>query len=318
MFKSITFDFSDLNFILFWTCIWTAFYYYILRSWNYFRRQGIAFDRGVPPFGSYYRKIFNIEPWSETVRKLYYQFPNDRFIGLYEIGGGVGYLIRDPELIKDVTIKNFDHFVNKYDEFDATTDPLYSRMLSVLKDDSWRDMRSVLTPLFTGSKFRSILVPAMIDAQKQFVNYLDEEVVADNGDTAVNVRDYYNRLVMDAFSRCTLGIETDAVTNKNSEFIRAYDEIINHMKSLKGISQYAVIRYPKLMKHAFGVTALSKVGGRFFEDLIKDVAAERERNNVDKADFVGLVVNARKGKSNIKHSKIGGSLRCTINLTSPH
>lgn len=298
MVRATLFDFNDVTWLLLWTCIWSAFYYYIVRPWNYFKRHGIPFNRGVPPFGSYYRQIFKLESLTKTLRTLYHKYPNERFIGLYEVGGGAGYMIRDPELIIDITTKYFDHFVDKADSFNSDTDPVYARMLTVLKEDSWRDVRSIMTPLFTGSKFKSIIMPAMIDTQKCFVNYLDKNVVAFDCDTEVDVMDYYNRLVMDGFARCALGIKTDAVTNKNSEFKKAYDDIIGYVASLNGFSRYAIKRFPKLMKHLFGVTALSPNGGQFFENLITDVVKERELSKVEKADFISLVANARNGSKN--------------------
>lgn len=298
MVRSTLFEFSDLNWILLWTCAWSALYYYIIRPWKYFQCRRIAFDRGVPPFGSYYRKIFNLESWTETLRKLYYKHPNERFVGLYEVGGGAGYLIRDPELIKDITTKHFDHFVNKIDSFSTDTDPIFSRMLTYLKEDSWRDTRAIMTPLFTGSKFKSVIMPAMIEAQLNFVNCLDKQVGDAKNGAEVDVMDYYNRLVMDGFARCALGIETDAVTNTNSEFKKAYDDIVGYMRSMSGFTQYAIKRYPKVMKYLFGVTAMSPKGGSFFQHLIIGVVKERERTKIEKADFLSLVASARNGQFN--------------------
>lgn len=97
-----TFDWTsvfELHWILLATVICTAIYQYILRPWNYFARHGVPFERGIPPFGTNYGQIFRDESLDDVLKKLYYKYPMDRFVGMYEIGGGASYLIRDPSLV---------------------------------------------------------------------------------------------------------------------------------------------------------------------------------------------------------------------------
>lgn len=54
------------------------------------------------------------------------------------------YCIRDPELIRQISIKDFDHFVNHRSKFDENVDRLFGRSLFILRDQKWRDMRSTL------------------------------------------------------------------------------------------------------------------------------------------------------------------------------
>lgn len=93
-------EFTDVQWILLASVICTAVYQYIVRPWGHFQRHGIAFDRGVPPFGTNWRRLFKGESLQDTLRRVYYTFPNERFVGMYEIGGGASYIVRDPELVK--------------------------------------------------------------------------------------------------------------------------------------------------------------------------------------------------------------------------
>lgn len=63
--------------------------------------------------------------------------------------------LRDPDLIKDVLIK--DHFSFHVNEirFDEKADPLMSLNPFGAIDDTWRKARSVLTPLLTLFKVNS-------------------------------------------------------------------------------------------------------------------------------------------------------------------
>lgn len=66
--------------------------------------------------------------------------------------------VRDPELIKQLTIKDFDHFPDHFSIFDEEMDPLMANSLVMMKGQKWRDMRATLSPAFTGSKMRQMFV----------------------------------------------------------------------------------------------------------------------------------------------------------------
>lgn len=288
-----------MEWILIITLVFVVIYYYIVRKWNYFKRHRIPYVRGIPPFGVHYRRLLKLETWSETLKRIYDEHPNERFVGMYDIGGNASYLIRDPELIKDITIKNFDCFVNKVDSFNFDTDPLYARMLTYINGNAWRDIRSAVTPLFTSSKFRSVTLPAMIEAKKHFAKRLITEL-GNSKEKELDMMDFCNRTVIDSFGRSALGIETDAVSNEQSELHEEFKNMLGHMRSLNGFQVYAILHYPKIIKNIFGWTALNNSGERFFENMITDVAVQREKAHIDKLDILGMVVKAREIERNGK------------------
>lgn len=42
-------------------------------------------------------------------------------------------IVRDPELIRLITIKDFDHFVNRNNVISEDADPLFAKSLLILK-----------------------------------------------------------------------------------------------------------------------------------------------------------------------------------------
>ena len=63
-------------------------------------------------------------------------------------------MIRDPEIVKQITIKDFDFFVNHDRNFNEEIDKLMAKMLVLMVDDEWRNMRNILSPIFTSSKMK--------------------------------------------------------------------------------------------------------------------------------------------------------------------
>lgn len=296
----------ELHWLLLLTAISTVVYYYVIRPWNYFKRHGIAFDRGVPPFGSYYNKWFKGESWLETQKRIYYEHPNARFVGMYEVGGAPSYLIRDPELIKDITTKNFGHFMDRIIEYHGDTDPVYANGLSNLKAEPWKKKRSVLTPLYTSNKFRTVMIPAMIESKRSLVERLIAQV-GDGDGKEVDMMDICTRSSIDAYGRCALGIETDVLDNAKNEFKEAADDIVSHMNALSSIMEYSIVKFPRLSKLLFGATALSQSGARFFQRVVKEVATARTNAGVERLDLLGLVVNARQQSNLTENNNAKGN-----------
>jgi cytochrome P450 len=63
-------------------------------------------------------------------------------------------LIRDPELVKNILVKDFQSFMDRIFSFEDTFDPLFGNNLAVLKGQLWRHLRTNLTPVFTSRKMK--------------------------------------------------------------------------------------------------------------------------------------------------------------------
>lgn len=61
------------------------------------------------------------------------------------------YLIRDPELMKLICIKEFDSFTDHMTNMTPEMDPLLGNALISLQGKKWKDMRGTLSPAFTGN-----------------------------------------------------------------------------------------------------------------------------------------------------------------------
>lgn len=65
-------------------------------------------------------------------------------------------ILRDPELIKNILVKDFNYFVNNDMLVDKKLDPLFGQNPFVLKDEEWKKTRQFLTPGFAPAKVNRI------------------------------------------------------------------------------------------------------------------------------------------------------------------
>lgn len=121
--------------------------------------------------------------------------------------------LRDPDLVKDVLIK--DHFsfhVNEQD-FSEKFDPLMAHNPFVATHDSWRKARTVLTPLLTLFKVRT-LFPLLDDSCIKLSNYM--KTIHPNKD--MEAKALAARFATQNVIRCSFSIDSQCFTDVKSEF----------------------------------------------------------------------------------------------------
>jgi cytochrome P450 family 9 len=82
-------------------------------------------------------------------------FKLHRIVGLFEFSNPF-YLIRDPALAKELCVRQFEFFTDNKTVVDEKIDPLMGNTLMSLKGERWKEMRSILSAAFTGSKMRTM------------------------------------------------------------------------------------------------------------------------------------------------------------------
>lgn len=114
MFEVIS-SISGFCLFLIFTGLIAVAYQLILRYWFYFSDRNVNFLRGAPLLGTNYKSILGIEPVAVSYRRCYERFSSEKFCGTYKFGGRPSYLIRNPDLIKQIFVSDADHFDNESD-----------------------------------------------------------------------------------------------------------------------------------------------------------------------------------------------------------
>ena len=75
------------------------------------------------------------------------------FVGIFQMRKPA-LLILNPELLKDIMVRNFKSFQNKGFAWvvDKEADPVLSRNPFVLENEEWRAKRAEITPAFTPNR----------------------------------------------------------------------------------------------------------------------------------------------------------------------
>lgn len=273
------------------TILLAIIYQCVLRYWSYFSKQNIKFIRGIPFLGAHYRALLGWESTPDSFQKFYEQFPNEKIFGFYDIGGRPSYVVRDPQLIKDMAIRDFDHFTNHIFEVHEKSDSLYGRSLIIMRDQRWKDMRSTLSPAFTGSKMK-LMFSLLDDVSKTFCEYMRKDLTQNNR-IECDVRNYYTKYATDAIASCAFGLNTNTLKDGNNEFYGTACAMGN-FSTLDTLIFFAYGTIPKIMNF-FRIRIFRDRETNYFRKIVKDTMAYRDTNKIIRNDMIHLLMEAKRG-----------------------
>lgn len=111
---------------LFATFVVTA-YLYVKNIFSYWKRKGVPYKQPSFPFGNFSETFLQKKSFPEILEDLYNE-TTEPFLGIFSTLQPA-LLIRDPKIIKDVFIKEFQSFDHRGMEVDVNADPMANNIL---------------------------------------------------------------------------------------------------------------------------------------------------------------------------------------------
>lgn len=168
--------------------------YVLIQHNNYkskFKRYGIPQPKEVPFFGCMGVKIFRKSQMNAMIKNLYNFNKEAKYIGFHFFSTPT-LLIRDIDLIKNITIKNFDYFAYHKEFVDGLNDPLFGKNLAFINGDRWKEVRNLLSPAFTTSKMRGMFITISNCAK----NFMEQLFDLRNHKDAIDMKDFLQGMRM--------------------------------------------------------------------------------------------------------------------------
>lgn len=88
------------------------FYYYLTINNNFWKNREISGPQPVIGFGNMLKVILGKESISQFLTRIYNEYKNEPMIGIFS-KNNPALVIKDPDLIKTVLIKDFHKFANR-------------------------------------------------------------------------------------------------------------------------------------------------------------------------------------------------------------
>ncbi|KAG8228713.1 hypothetical protein J437_LFUL009395 [Ladona fulva] len=221
-----------------------ALYVYLMSFFDYWKKKGVPEVRGrpVPIFGNTFKLLIGQKNFMDTFEELYERAGDQPYAGFYQ-GTQPALLVKDPELLKHILIKDFHIWMDRAFEMDEEIDPLNSKGLFNLKGQRWKDMRNRLSPTFTSGRMKAML-PLMLVCAEDLQQCLKTEVEKNGGQAIVEIKEYLACFSTDVIATCAFGIHCDALQNPEASEFRKMGKLT--FKTTWKRSVLLAVWYPNL------------------------------------------------------------------------
>uniref|UniRef100_T1H9T4 Uncharacterized protein n=1 Tax=Rhodnius prolixus TaxID=13249 RepID=T1H9T4_RHOPR len=210
--------------------------------------------------------------------------------GIYE-GVKPVLFVLDPELIKLVLVKHFDHFTDR-PIFKFGREAFLHKTLIALQGSEWKKTRDACTPAFSSGRLKA-MVPLFIACAQNMVQYL-KNITKEKGETEYEIKRLLINYTLDAIASTSFGVNLDSFSNPNSEFAK---------KGLKfqdiGIFRRALVilcimfEMPGWITSRLPLSLFNRESLIFFAENLKTTRNFRTKNNIRRNDLLQLLLDAQ-------------------------
>ena len=191
-------------------------------------------------------------------------------------------VVADPDLLKQILIKDSEKFLNRFDAFKPKA-PFHHSLL-ILKDGDWKRVRSILSPTFTSGKLKQ----ATYLIEECLERLLDNLSKAAKADGRTEIWSMYGKFTLDVILSTAFGKRLDVQYGKKNTKI---EKELYSFFQFTNLAKAVDILNPPGWVRKFASHHLSSRDPSYFVSLLKPVLEERKEAGMkSRCDFLDLML----------------------------
>ncbi|XP_075167815.1 uncharacterized protein LOC142239972 [Haematobia irritans] len=214
------------------------------------------------------------------------KFAKQAVVGVYGLYKP-SLLIREPELIKRILIKDFESFCDRFARADPHHDRIASFNLFFARYKMWKVIRSKLSPVFSIGKLK-YMYPLLQGVGENLQEYLQSQ----GSQFRIEVKDLCARYTTDTIGTTILGFASNSLENPEERF-NILTRKLGTFDWKRAINTMLAFFAPKLC-----TIVRSKFWNKetvdFLTTTLCQVISERERSAEKRNDFIDIIVKLKK------------------------
>ncbi len=219
--------------------------------------------------------------------EFYYRFKDHPVAGLFFVFKPA-IAIYDPALIQAVLVKDFAYFHDRYVFYNEVDDPLSAHLLAI-RGQIWKERRSKLTPIFTSGKMKMMF--GIIDnIGDTFVSAVKKDLLVSND---IEISEWLARFTTDVIGNIAFGIDCNCIENPETEIRKHGKNLFRIDTPLRALHMFFVNSFQTLSRLA-GLGFNQKDSADFFMKIFTDTIKYREETNIERNDFVKLLLQMKQ------------------------
>nr|AID61450.1 cytochrome P450 [Calliphora stygia] len=274
--------------LIFITCILALVYYWCKHTYSYWQRKGIPYIKPTPIIGNT-KEAFQLKTSFGLHLSDIYNDPkmaDEAVVGIYTFNQP-GLIVREPELLKSILIKDFHYFNNRFSKCDPHGDALGNSNLFFARDSYWKDLRTKISPVFTSGKIKQ-MYPLMLEVTSQL-----EQHLAKKGERFESeIKETCALFTTDLIATIAFGINANSLKNPEGEFRTHCRKIF--LFDIKRAVEFSIAFFlPKLVS-LFRVKLFTPDFSNFLRSTISYVMKEREISGKQRNDLIDILVALKR------------------------
>ncbi|KAI3412148.1 Cytochrome P450 3A4 [Globodera pallida] len=206
------------------------------------------------------------------------------------------FCTKDPEMMRQIFIKEFSHFQNRFNllpERKEAPKSLMRNMLSVLCDEDWKRVRNRITPAFTTGKLKK-LIPILCDSSERLCKVIEKDYAQEQKE--LPLKDIYGRFLLDVIGRSGFSLDLNTFEEENI-FVEQARSVFNFGQRGQRIRLILAMFFPLMSvfyEHLTGKNFTFSVDEQFFIDMMSDLYKKRRADPEAKekySDIFQLLMN---------------------------
>ncbi|XP_076642975.1 putative cytochrome P450 6a14 [Halictus rubicundus] len=263
----------------------TAFYYYRVYKFRFWRKRGVVGPKPHPIFGNLFDLTLARVTTADVVEDIRKKYKHEPVVGVFE-GLSPILVLHDPDIITNVLIKDFTSFEERSHAVHERTEPM-SLNLFQLDATRWRQLRPKISPVFTSGKLRDMFGLA-VECSKNLEANLNKLVATGE---PIEVKQMFSRFTMDVIGSCAFGIDMSGEGEKESEFRRMGNRIFD--SSIETTLRLKTRLFWPELYDLLGYVVPEKTLVTFFTKTVMDMIKYRKEHSIYRPDFLNALIEFR-------------------------
>ena len=213
-------------------------------------------------------------------------------------------IVTELDMVKRILVKDFSSFHDRGLYVNERDDPL-SGHLFALDGERWRYLRNKLSPTFTSGKIK-LMFNTICEIGDEFLATVNRFVERDE---PLDVKLLSQCFTCDVVGSCAFGLQCNSLKNGGSKLLEIGDKVFKP-PAWRNMLAFALISFKKLAKR-LRLPVLPGEVTSFFMPLVTETVADRERNSIERPDFLNLLIQL-KNKGTVEDETTEGLQKLTL------
>ncbi|XP_030751201.1 probable cytochrome P450 28a5 [Sitophilus oryzae] len=252
--------------------------YYLRRKLTYWNRKRVPGPTPWPFFGNIFQSFTKKKTVGQIFRKIYSKYDQWPVVGVYRTHDPV-LLVRDPEFISRIFVKDSKYFYNNDFCVDPELDPLQGASPFVQKDEQWKETRTMLSPGFTSGKMKSLFY-LIETVDRKLSKYIDSQ----KGKT-LETQNLCRRYTLENVALSAFGIDGRCFeSTQESDFMKLANAFI-----APGTFALSMLQMFPLISNLISLKVIPRQVETRLTEIITDVLRYRKNGNSEVKDYLQFI-----------------------------